>query len=312
MLKKDQHIEYSLKSISNDSLKGVQLKYCSIPRYSIDDIDISTKFCGIDFDYPIYINAITGGSNRANDINKRLYYIAKKTGIFLFSGSYSPALKNKEYYYPKNFGVNLGADKSLEEMKIAIKETNARILQIHLNPMQELMMFDGDRDFRLYRLNISNALMLDIPVIVKETGYGMDDNTLDILYKLGVKTVDISGSGGTNFSYIEDMRSNKNRDYLYEVAYTTLESLLYSQSYIDKMEILASGGISNPLSVVKALSMGARAVGIAGYILKLLQEKSNEEIIEIIEEWKYEIKMLFLITDSKNISELRGKWRKKC
>ncbi|WP_156286603.1 type 2 isopentenyl-diphosphate Delta-isomerase [Oceanivirga salmonicida] len=308
-MKKDQHMKYALECKTNNSLNDIRLKYFSMPEISMDEIDISTSFCGIDFKYPIYINAMTGGSENADNINKRLEYISKKLEIFMFSGSYTPNLNNNKYYYPKNLGVNLGADKSIDDMKKAINETNAKIIQIHLNPMQELMMVDGDRNFKTYTKNISLAIKsLDIPIILKETGYGMNGKTIEKAISLGIKTIDISGKGGTNFSYIEDKRANKNREYMYEIGYTTKESLLSSIKYQDRVEILASGGIESPMDIVKCLSMGAKAVGMSGHILKLLNKYDDDKIIEIIKEYINEIKILMCITNSKNLKELKGKW----
>lgn len=44
------------------------------------------------------------------------------------------------------------------------------------------------------------------PVILKEVGFGMDLKTIEMAHKLGIKTVDISGRGGTSFAYIENQR----------------------------------------------------------------------------------------------------------
>ena len=309
-MKKEEHIKYALmQSKRNNSLKSIRLKYHSIPNVNIQDIDISTTFCGLTHDIPFYINAITGGELIADNINKRLEYISRQLGIFMFSGSYSPALKNDCYYYPKNLGVNIGADKNVEDMKKAVNNTNAKILQIHVNPIQEFMMTKGDINFSMWKYNISQAVEhIKIPIILKETGFGMGDETFLMAISLGIKTVDISGKGGTDFSYIEDMRSSKDRRYLYEIGYSTKDSLIKSKKYQDKLEILASGGIENPLDIVKCLSLGARAVGISHYILKLLYKKEDDDIIDILREWIYEIKAIMSITNAKNIKELKDKW----
>lgn len=309
MTKKDQHMKYALDCEYVDSLKNIKLTYVSLPNLNIEDIDISTSFCGKNFKFPIYINAITGGSQKADIINKRLEYICKKTGIFMFSGSYSPALNKSSYYYPKGLGINIGADKTLKDMQKAVKDTNSQILQIHLNPLQELLMENGDINFKIWEDNIKKAILnIKVPIILKETGFGMSKYTISKLYLLGVKTIDISSKGGTNFAYIEDKRLDLKRDYLYEIGYNLKQSLVNAQEYIEKIEILASGSIQNPMQVVKCLAMGARSVGIAGYILKLLATKTDNEIIKILNNWIYEIKYIMLLSNSKNLYELKGKW----
>lgn len=309
-MKKDQHIEFSLiQDNKNTCLDKIKMKYYSLPSVNIEDVDISTSFCGIKQELPFYVNAMTGGSEKANNINKRLELICKKLSIFMFSGSYSPALNNDSYYYPSNMGINIGADKSFKDMKKAINKTKAKILQIHVNPIQEFMMENGDTNFSTWEENIKKALKnIQIPIILKETGFGMGKHTIEKAIKLGIKTIDISGKGGTDFSYIEDKRRNKDRSYIYELGYSTKDSLMYSRQYQDRIEVLASGGITNPLDIVKCLALGAKAVGISAHILKMLSNYTDDEVIEILKEWIYEIKAIMAITNSKNILELRDKW----
>lgn len=134
-------------------------------------------------------------------INKKLESISKKMGLFMFSGSYSPNLEGECSYFPMNMGSNIGADKNLEQMKKVIEKTNPKILQIHLNPIQEFMAMDGDTNFSEWQKNIKDALEnIKTPIIIKETGYGMNSEMIGEFVKLGAKTIDISGKGGANFS----------------------------------------------------------------------------------------------------------------
>lgn len=308
-LRKIEHIKYALLSEKKQVLENISLEYNSLINFGIDDVKINTSFCGINFDYPIYINAITGGSKLSDEINKRLYNISKKMNIFMFSGSYSPNLKENKYYYPKNIGANLGLDKTLEDFKKCISDLDPKIIQAHINPIQELIMSEGERKFN-YKENIKLLLEnLEVPLIIKETGYGMSKKTINQLVDLGVKTIDVSSNDGTNFSFIEDMRNNKNRPHLYTLGYNLEESMIASLSFQDKIEILASGGISNSLEIVKALSMGARAVGLSSYFLKkIIENKNDEDIINDLKEMIYEVKLIILSTNSRNLSELKGKW----
>ena len=101
---------------------------------------------------------------------------------------------------------------------------------------------------------------MSVPVVLKEVGFGMDLKTIETAYDLGIKTFDISGRGGTSFAYIENQRGD-NRSYLNDWGQTTVQSLLNAQSMVDKVEILASGGVRHPLDMVKCLVLGAKAVG---------------------------------------------------
>ena len=309
MNRKDQHLELALKQIEKfNSFDKYRLKYFSLPKFSLEDINLQTSICGIKIDFPFYINAITGGSSLGDKINKDLEYVAKKTNILFFPGSYSPILKGKSTYYPKGFGFNLGIDKNVDEFITGIKATNPKFIQIHLNLIQELLMPEGDHNFSDWKINLEHILKkIEIPIILKETGFGMNSETMEELISMGVKCIDISGTGGTNFANIENIRTNKNRKYFEEIGYDTCSSLEYSKKFQNDIDILASGGIRNPLDVVKALSLGAKAVGISKQFLKILIEQGRDELITTIEDWKMEIKYLMLISNSKNIEELKGK-----
>src|SRR5690554_7455412 len=48
---------------------------------------------------------------------------------------------------------------------------------------------------------------LSIPVLVKEVGFGLGVTQARLLRHAGVRAVDVSGSGGTNFAIIEGRRN---------------------------------------------------------------------------------------------------------
>lgn len=302
-----EHIELSLKQKKEENLfSNIKLKYVSLPDIDIEDIDISTSFSGIHFKYPIYFNAITGGTKEADILNKRLEYISRKLDIFMFSGSYSPNLLENKYYYPKGMGANIGIDKSIDDMIKTVKETEAKILQIHLNIIQEMIMNEININVKQWNNNLENAIStIKIPIILKETGFGISKEMIEKAIRLGIKTIDISGRGGTNFAIIEDNRKDNSNPFLYNLGYTTEESLEIVKKYKDKIEILASGGIRTPLDVVKCLSNGAKSVGISVYILELLIKYDDEEIIKILTKFIEDIKKIILLTNSRNIEELQ-------
>ncbi len=94
-----------------------------------------------------------------------------------------------------------------------------------------------------------------VPVVLKEVGFGMDPKTVQAALEAGIKTVDISGRGGTSFAYIENRRGG-NRAYLDDWGQSTAQCLLQLQDQMDQIEVLASGGIRHPLDMVKALVLG--------------------------------------------------------
>ena len=99
----------------------------------------------------------------------------------------------------------------------------------------------------------------------------MDSSTINQLQSIGVSIINVSGRGGTNFAAIEDRRNHTaDFSFLDQWGQTTLESMLEAREARTKdTQIIASGGICSPLDVIKAGILGANAVGVAGYFLKL-------------------------------------------
>lgn len=312
--RKDEHIKYALKYQSPyNSFDEMELIHHSLPDYDLSEIDLHTHFAGRDFDFPFYINAMTGGSEKGRAVNQKLAQVAQATGLVMVTGSYSVALKNpydasypsKEAFPDLLLATNIGIDKAYELGLQTIHEMQPIFLQVHVNLMQELLMPEGERDFRQWKENLADyATKMPIPVILKEVGFGMDLKTMEMAHKLGIKTVDISGRGGTSFAYIENQRGHK-RSYLDEWGQSTVQTLLNAQPMIDKIEILASGGVRHPLDIVKCLVLGARAVGLSRAILELVEKYSVEEVITIINGWKDDLRLIMCALNCKTIAELR-------
>ena len=320
--RKNDHIKYALKYESPyNSFDEIELIHTSIPKYNLNEIDLSTKFAGYKFEYPFFINAITGGSEKGREINRKLAKIANETGILFVTGSYSAKLKNPkddsfEIVKRENknllLGTNIGIDKGYEAGIKAVEDLQPLFLQIHVNLMQELIMPEGSRNFSEWEINLKNYVEKiqkerKIPLILKEVGFGMDAKTIQKATNIGVKTFDISGRGGTSFSYIENMRNvRKGRfDYLNTWGQSTVVSLLEVQKYMDKVEIISSGGVRNPLDIIKSLVLGAKAVGLSRTMLELVGKYDVNKVIEIINEWKYELKMIMCALNCKRISDLQ-------
>ena len=103
---------------------------------------------------------------------------------------------------------NLSANAGIDDILKAEKMINSDVIQIHLNSAQELTMPEGDRTFKHWSENLSKILKeYDKPIIIKEVGFGISSSVAEKLYNLGVRNIDVSGKGGSNFIEIEDLRN---------------------------------------------------------------------------------------------------------
>ena len=313
-MRKKDHISLALADKTTlTSLDAYAIDYSSVPRFGLDNLDTSTTICNKKWQFPFFINAITAGGEECNKINQDFMEVSKACGIEFFPGSYSPALKDKndEAAYPKGYSINLGLDKDPNLILDAIEKTKAQYIQLHTNPLQEIVMPEGDHNFESWLSTLTEVSKKSpIPVILKETGFGMNEETIKLAINLNLAAVDVSGMGGTNFARIENGRREDKSTYLENIGYTTAESLEFAAPYRDKIDVIASGGIRNPLDVVKCLALGAKAVGVSKTFLEILVNDGKEALIDEIEKWKKELKFLMILMNAKNIDELYGKIRK--
>ncbi len=290
----------------------------SLPDTSVSQVSLDTKIGELFVSSPIFINAMTGGGGeRTMRINRDLAAVAKEFGMVMAVGSQMSALKNieeEETYKvvrkenPHGIIIgNLGSEATVEEAKRAIDMIEANMLQIHINVIQELTMPEGDRDFSdaLKRIEaIVNGI--DRPVIVKEVGFGMNQEVVNKLASIGVKAVDVGGYGGTNFAKIENERRQRLLSFFNDWGIPTAAALAEARNSPSSIEILSSGGIQTSLDVAKSIALGASLVGIAGYFLKILIKEDLEGLMEEVELLHKELSIIMTALGAVTISDLQS------
>ncbi|WP_119326272.1 type 2 isopentenyl-diphosphate Delta-isomerase [Companilactobacillus musae] len=318
--RKVEHLFLAEKFFTDESFAGfdkVRLLHDALPELQVKDIDLTTDFLGSSISLPFYFNAITGGSHQSDHFNTELAQLANKLNVPVSSGSMGVFLRLPEETKtsfttlrennPEGFVIaNVSAKVNAQQAQKAIDLVQANALQIHLNALQELAMPEGDQEF-FWIDNIKDIVAtVKIPVIVKEVGFGISQNNLAQLYEAGVKYVDISGFGGTDFAQIESARNHEfDLTYLDQFSLSTVESLLESRSYQGKMTILASGGIRTPMDVIKSLRLGASAVGMSGLVLHHLQKHSLSETEIFFDGFIKQLKLIMAAIGAKSISDIK-------
>ena len=317
--RKDEHVflaEKFYQQQPQNGLNEIRLLPTNLPEISLKEIDLTTTLAGKPIPVPFFINAMSGGSLATKKINAKLAQAAQKTGIPMATGSQSIALKYPEL--APTFSIvrqkmptgivlgNLGAGHGLAAAQKAVSMVQADILEVHLNAAQETVMAEGDRSFYWEKDLQEIIAKLEVPVLIKEVGFGIRPQTLKTLQQLGVKYVDLSGHGGTNFAKIENFRRpQKDFDLLDDFGLTTAETLIASRSFADDFSLTASGGIRTATDIIKCLVLGADNVGIAGLFLHTLIKKDTAGLVTLIEQLKHQLQLLMLVLGCRTIKELR-------
>jgi len=304
-------VEYHKKT----GFKDVELVHKALPEVNQEEIDLSTSLLGKKMDAPLIITAITGGHPSSTKVNQKLAQVAQKLNIGMGLGSQRAAVENPElastYTVAREEAPdalligNIGAPQ-MEQAREASQMMDLDALAIHLNPLQEAIQPEGDVDTRGYLENIQKTVeIMNIPVIAKETGAGISGNDARALENAGVKAIDVAGAGGTSWAAVETYRSrDKNMGELYwdwgiPTAASTAE---VSQSV--QIPVISSGGIRNGLEAVKALALGADAVGMALPVLKA-SYLGGEALLSFFQKFLDQIRVAMFLVGASNLEELQ-------
>ncbi|MDR3242169.1 MAG: type 2 isopentenyl-diphosphate Delta-isomerase [Lactobacillaceae bacterium] len=321
--RKDEHLAVAeaqyRKHPPVSSLNDIRLIHRSLPETNVNNVSLAVEDSRLPFDFPFYIEAMTGGSQKTGEINEQLAHVAKTTGLAMAVGSQSIALKefeaiktfeNARKINPDGFLIaNIGAGHTAYEAQRVVDMIGANAVEVHINVPQEVVMAEGDRNYRWIESLGEIITTSPVPVIIKEVGFGMDASTIAQLEKIGAQYINVGGRSGTNFAQIEDQR-NRDKEhpnshaYLYDWGQTTAESLLEARIPRGNATILATGGIQTPLDVVKAQVLGAKAVGVAGHFLHILLNDGVDALIQEVTLWQEHLPKLYAMVGAQKQSDL--------
>ena len=180
----------------------------ALPELSWHELDTKVEFLGIEISLPLLISCMTGGSAGGWEANRALAEAAQEAKVAVGMGSFRILFHDADlfrHFHLKEVAPdvpvlgNLGAvqlrDLDLQEVLELTKKLEIDALVIHLNPGQELFQKLGDRDFRGLKDGIARLCeRCPVPVIVKETGFGIKPSQVKELLNIGVAFVDIAGA----------------------------------------------------------------------------------------------------------------------
>jgi isopentenyl-diphosphate delta-isomerase len=186
----------------------------------------------------------------------------------------------------------------------------ADALILHLNPLQEAVQAEGDRDFRgLYGKIEAIVRAVPVPVVVKEVGNGIGAEVAGRLAATGVAAIDVAGAGGTSWSEVEAYRSRDpaRRSVAHEFAgwgIPTALALIEVRRTAPGLTIFASGGIRGGVDAAKAIRLGATLVGAAAPVLGSATATSDA-VIERMRRMIDELRIACFCTGSRDLAALR-------
>lgn len=321
--RKDDHVTHALAQYTTqltDDFTQTRFVHHSFPEIDAADISLQSTLATLPVETPFFINAMTGGSKQTKRINEQLAIIAKETNLAMATGSNSILLKDADTL--DSFKVarqvnpnglllaNLGCHHNAQNAQKVVDLLEANAIQIHTNTAQEMVMPEGERTFTGWLKNIEEIVKtVNVPVIVKEVGFGMSKETIRQLANIGVTTIDISGRGGTNFAQIENARRQVPYALLNNWGQTTLESLLEAKFAVNThdlpVSLIASGGIKNSHAISVCLALGADTVGLSGHLLHHLQQNGLEATITHIHHLTEELRVIMTLLGTPTIKALQ-------
>lgn len=311
----DLAVQYNEQNLP-DAWQDIRFVHHALPERAVHEIDISTVVTNRPWTVPLYINAMTGGIEEAAVINRNLAQVARAHGLAIAVGSQSAALSDakvidtyrvvREVMEGGIVLANVSASVHAEDALRAVDMLQADYLQLHLNVPQEIVMPEGDRDFSGMLENIQTIVRASrVPVIVKEVGFGLSMEVYEQLSQAGVRIADVSGRGGTNFAWIEGRRRKQKTSLFDDWGQTTVISLLEAQGFLGSMDFMASGGIRSAMDIAKALALGAKAVGVAGSVLRLFYKGGVDVVNAQVSEWLDGLRSIMLALGATSVADLQ-------
>jgi isopentenyl-diphosphate delta-isomerase len=310
--RKKDHLKHALADIVQRGDPGFdkyRFIHNALPEINFDKIDTSTTFLGKKVNYPFFISCMTGGVAKGSSFNKNLAKAAQRYGIAMGVGSQRIAIEQLVYekqfqvrkYAPDipliaNIGlVQLNYGYDLKEFQKCIDMIDADALAIHINPIQEVIQPEGDRNFEKLLPKLEKIIKkLSVPIIIKEVGFGLSEGVVKRFYDVGIRIFDTAGWGGTNWAMVEGLRGKadgKLGELFSDWGIPTADSIIQlnrlklkiiNPKSKKRIVIIGSGGVRNGIDIAKALSLGADLAGIATPFAKaaLISQKEVEKLIQ--------------------------------
>ncbi len=330
--RKAEHIRINLeedvagKGVTT-GLERYRFEHQALPELDLDDVDTSARFLGRALRLPLLISSMTGGVPEGGRINRNLARAAQARGVAMGLGSGRIALEDRvarEYFLVRRDApdalllANLGAVQlrygyDARRCHDLVRALEADALILHLNPLQEAVQPEGDTCFAglLDRIGDVCARLdaLNVPVVVKEVGWGLSGDVVRRLREAGVAAVDVAGAGGASWSEVERRRGNARQAAVASAfagwGIPTADALVAARQAAPDLPLVASGGIRDGVEVATCLALGADLVGLASPLLKAAA-RGPDEAIEALEILGAQLRIVMFCVGARDLAALRA------
>ena len=336
--RKARHLEicvdsgrYSIEG-GGSRLEEVALLHRALPELNELAVDTSIDFLGHRMSLPLLISCMTGGSEGGGMVNRALAAAAQEARIAVGTGSIRILFSDEELidqFRLKSLApdvpviANLGAVQLRELGRDRVIEVLRRLevqaLALHLNAAQELFQDEGDRDFRGLLDAIAGLCESSpIPIIVKETGFGILPSEVEALLDKGVAFVDLAAAGGTNWVLVESYRlagqeSIAARDFEDWGLPIALLLLALSRRRAGegakvprRSSLIASGGLRSGLDLAKSLALGAELGAIALPFARAAHAGGKEAVLGLVRGLERSLRAAMTLTGCADLAALRS------
>ncbi|WP_042164929.1 type 2 isopentenyl-diphosphate Delta-isomerase [Paenibacillus gorillae] len=310
--RKGEHIRICLQeevagSGIETGLHKLRFRHNALPELSFEEIKLDTQWLGRSMQAPLLVSSMTGGTDEAGSINRRLAEAAEHCGWAIGLGSMRAAIEREDlaasFYIRREAPTvpviaNLGAVQlnygfGAEACQRAVDIAEADALVLHLNSMQEVFQPEGNTDFRGLLAGIEQVCRkLAVPVGIKEVGWGIDADTAARLADAGVAFIDVAGAGGTSWSQVEKHRlkdelRKQAAEAFADWGIPTADSIREVSGRVPDMALIASGGLRNGVDAAKSIALGASVAGFGRVLLPRAAQSDNRVSVEqLVEQFR--------------------------
>lgn len=328
--RKSDHVKISVSGDATYSISAgfdrYRFNHVALPECDLAELNTSIEFLGRSFSSPLFISSMTGGYAEGESINAIIARFCERNQLPFGLGSMRAMMEDEKWIpsftiarknAPNSFiAANIGAVQLRDGLNDAfvkrlVDVIDANAIIVHLNPLQELMQPEGDRNFKGIKEAINRLVeMSPVPIIVKETGAGISGAIARMLYHdCGIRVIDIAGSGGTSWAKVENLRRldldvASDAELFDNWGIPTVDCLMdIKAQHLPELVLISSGGVRNAHDILKSLCMGSQIAGMAAEVIKVIHNEGEIGLQQWFDRLQTQLRTTMCLLGIQNLNE---------